>query len=1291
MNGRLARILSFSVLLSYFFVTDAKAQGVPNLSPYKPSAWSDRIVVSTSSGTNTDSSTLYSGDELFVDWAVINNGTGATDKRFLITLSVDGQEVNTWFKDPPLNTGFYANVKDYELGPLSPGTHILKLVADITLQIEESSESDNEFTRTVQVVAPEKQEPQTISILFPSVQSDGASGTGVAIANPTDALADVTLYLLNNDGSLTIGPSITNPRVLSIEPDGQIAQTIPELFGEGADDVNGWILASSENLGIVGFFLNYSQDGKKIDGAEARELGAASTLVFPEVLSEENAFTEISLIGVGSIDLELYSADGQLIDTEKITLPADVAGRFTGKLSEIFSGVSLSNTYLIARSSKYVIMGYESFGTGEFLAGRNAIPIREIGDKRPTALFGAQLADISNIKSVITLINPTNVAAELTFSAFRTGVSTNLPSATSTNTLAPKSMIRVDARSLLGLPPGDFVGWLRVDSDAAGIVGDITFGDPDRTFLSSVQLQTSPVTDAVFSHVADGLGFLTGITFLNPSVDPAAVTLEVFNKAGQKTGTGSFILEPFEHNPRLLGEIIPGFEPQIGGYIRVKSDIGIFTFELFSVSVSGKLVVLAAVPPQIGYGTVTGKITPGFIGTSTQGAQSDPFEASNSKGIMLDLGSDFVPGEVIVKFKTTLVSNSVLSLAQDNGWKIATPGTSGAYLLQSEPVGAFPLGTEQSSQAQISYLKERTLAMVEELNANPDVLYAEPNYIYYPMSIPNDPRYSQQWHYPNINLPAAWDISIGSPNVVVAVIDSGAKFLHPDLGPRLNGGQYDFIRDPQRSRDGDGIDPIADDPGNDPSPGGSSFHGTHVAGTIGAVTNNGVGVAGVNWVSPLMTLRVLGLGGGANYDIAQAILYAAGLPNDSGQVPSKKANVINMSLGGSSRSRSMGDAVAAAQAENVVVVAAAGNDNTTDLHFPAAYDGVISVGATDLSGGKTFYSNFGPRIDIVAPGGNTRVDANGDGFADGVLSTLWDGDLDEPIYKFYQGTSMASPHVAGVVSLMLSVNPDLTPFRVREILQQTAIDLGELGRDDDFGFGLIDPVAALQAAGAQIPEIPKLEVSTNTMNFGSSIEQAIITLFNSGGGTLQVNDPTVEMDQASGWLSVGLSPGRLIVTVDRTGFTSGSYTGRIRLTSNGGTVTIEVLMEVGDESESDIGTVYVLVLDPATLRTIGQATTTIATDFRFQISPLAAGNHIVVAGTDLDGDGFICEDEGDFCGLYPVSNQPSLISVQRNSITSAINFTIEKNETQTSSSAVHSLRRGFEVPQPINDKLQIFK
>ena len=153
---------------------------------------------------------------------------------------------------------------------------------------------------------------------------------------------------------------------------------------------------------------------------------------------------------------------------------------------------------------------------------------------------------------------------------------------------------------------------------------------------------------------------------------------------------------------------------------------------------------------------------------------------------------------------------------------------------------------------------------------------------------------------------------------------------------------------------------------------------------------------------------------------------------------------------------------------------------------------------------------------------------------------------------------------------MLSVNPDLTPFRVREILQQTAIDLGELGRDDDFGFGLIDPVAALQAAGAQIPEIPKLEVSTNTMNFGSSIEQAIITLSNSGGGTLQVNAPTVGMDQASGWLSVGLSPGRLIVTVDRTGFTSGSYTGRIRLTSNGGTVTIEVLMEVGDESESDM-------------------------------------------------------------------------------------------------------------------------
>ena len=334
------------------------------------------------------------------------------------------------------------------------------------------------------------------------------------------------------------------------------------------------------------------------------------------------------------------------------------------------------------------------------------------------------------------------------------------------------------------------------------------------------------------------------------------------------------------------------------------------------------------------------------------------------------------------------------------------------------------------------------------------------------------------------------------------------------------------------------MDPNADDPGDDPQRLTSSFHGTHVAGTIGAFTNNGQGVAGVNWISPLMILRVLavrgkslarsrarelrslarheeevnawsftttrntargrkplapfglraaqahllrcpssamlwhglrwfalhlhpwrpqrgprdfyhgllGKGGGTIFDMSEAIRYAAGLPNVSGQIPPRKARVINMSLGGEHFSYDLADAVAAAQAQNPVVVAAAGNENTSRLGYPASYEGVISVGATDLSGGRAPYSNFGSRIEVVAPGGNLAEDRDGDGYKDGIVSTWWDEDQNEPNYTLMVGTSMAAPHVAGVVSLMLAVNPNLTPSQVRQIVQQTAVDLAARGK-----------------------------------------------------------------------------------------------------------------------------------------------------------------------------------------------------------------------------------------------------
>ena len=182
-----------------------------------------------------------------------------------------------------------------------------------------------------------------------------------------------------------------------------------------------------------------------------------------------------------------------------------------------------------------------------------------------------------------------------------------------------------------------------------------------------------------------------------------------------------------------------------------------------------------------------------------------------------------------------------------------------------------------------------------------DVASAELNTILQPARVPSDPLYTLQWHYPMIRLPQAWDSTIGSPSVVIAVVDTGVVLTHPDLQGQLVAG-YDFISSASRARDGDGIDPDPSDPGDLAlGTGASSFHGTHVAGTIGAASDRPtgeIGVAGVAWGARVMPIRVLGLQGGTNYDVLQGVRYAAGLPNDSGTVPAQPADVINLSLSG---------------------------------------------------------------------------------------------------------------------------------------------------------------------------------------------------------------------------------------------------------------------------------------------------------------------------------------------------------------------------------------------------------
>ena len=619
---------------------------------------------------------------------------------------------------------------------------------------------------------------------------------------------------------------------------------------------------------------------------------------------------------------------------------------------------------------------------------------------------------------------------------------------------------------------------------------------------------------------------------------------------------------------------------------------------------------------------------------------------------LVPAGARFVPGEILVKRKSAAGSASPAVLSQ--GLEQVASYPDGVELLRVSPSGS------EGAAATAATLAEETLEQIRRLREDPSVVYAEPNYLRRASLTPNDDAYPFQWHYGLINLPQAWDLTTGSDEVVVAVIDSGVLLGHPDLQGRLTDG-YDFIRDPAISNDGDGMDPDPNDPGDDPEGHNSSFHGTHVAGTVGAATNNSIGVAGSTWHTRVMPLRALGVDGGTDADIAQAIRYAAGLSNASGTLPDQPADVINMSFGATGFSRTLQDAVRAARNRGVMLVAAAGNENTSDPHYPAALDEVISVSAVDLNSQKAPYSNFGSTVDVAAPGGNTSVDLNGDRLGDGVLSTLGD-DEGHFTYRLYQGTSMAAPHVAGVLALMLAANPGLTPDDVDQLLAgthpETSIritrDLGSPGRDDVYGYGLVDAAQAVVAAqsvpggGGPTPDGSVLAVSTTSLNFENYLESLAFEVSNAGIGDLEI----LEIRTEAPWLSVtpaeGTAPLGVTARVDRSGLAAGVRNASIEIVSDATvgeqTATVTVQMAVGGVTVGNVGNVFVLVLDPDTFETVDQAVTNLAAGYRFRTPRLPPGSYRLLAGTDLDDDNLICDIE-DACGFWP---DPVTVQAGRN-------------------------------------------
>ncbi|MDO8893155.1 MAG: S8 family peptidase [Sulfurimicrobium sp.] len=329
---------------------------------------------------------------------------------------------------------------------------------------------------------------------------------------------------------------------------------------------------------------------------------------------------------------------------------------------------------------------------------------------------------------------------------------------------------------------------------------------------------------------------------------------------------------------------------------------------------------------------------------------------------------------------------------------------------------------------------------------DPDIELVEPDYLQQATLVPNDTYYSLQWHYfdpvGGINLPTAWDKATGSASIVVAVVDTGYR-PHADLATKMLPG-YDFVSDAWMGNDGNGRDSDAMDPGDwaaanecyTGSPAyNSSWHGTHVAGTIGAATNNGSGVAGVNWQSKILPVRVLGKCGGYTSDIVDGMRWAAGLAVSGVPANATPAKVINLSLGGAhSCSTTEQSAIDAITAAGTVVVVAAGNSNTNASGFsPASCNNVISVAAINQQGKRAYYSNYGSIVKIAAPGGDYTVDSM-------ILSTLNSGTTvpGADTYAYYQGTSMAAPHVSGAAALLLASNATLSPGQVLATIQGSA-------------------------------------------------------------------------------------------------------------------------------------------------------------------------------------------------------------------------------------------------------------
>jgi thermitase len=365
--------------------------------------------------------------------------------------------------------------------------------------------------------------------------------------------------------------------------------------------------------------------------------------------------------------------------------------------------------------------------------------------------------------------------------------------------------------------------------------------------------------------------------------------------------------------------------------------------------------------------------------------------ASPAKASSTSASSDYVPGELIVKFKNGVSSQSIQALHSKLGAQVAKKSKYGWQV--------------------VKFKNASVESMMLKYKADPNVAYAEPNYYFHADWTPNDPYFStQQWGPQKIQAPQAWDVTRGSSSVMIAIVDTGVQYDHPDLSGKVYAG-YDFVS-------------------NDWDPYDENGHGTHCAGIAAATTNNGVGIAGVAPNASILAVRVLDANGSGTLDnVASGIDYAA----DAG------AQVISLSLGSTSGSTTLQNAVDYAWNHGSVVVAAAGNSSSSAPNYPAYYSNAIAVASTTSSDTLSSFSNYGSWVDVAAPGSS-------------IFSTY-----PYDTYATLSGTSMATPHVAGEAALLAAQGR--TNSQIRAAIQNTCDRIS--GTGTYFTYGRINAYRAV--------------------------------------------------------------------------------------------------------------------------------------------------------------------------------------------------------------------------------------